>query len=180
MIVTHAYKPKPGHVSDVQEIPTSKRLKHEETSAKAFEACWIDIQRFQSQKKIPIPEMCSKYTVITLSTGHLPSSRQVSINRISTEDIAFLKEVTVENVLPDYGVYNTRRFRESSQQAGLNTDMVCTPFLGHEPSETWYQENGNGRGPAFDRVDWSENDNISNICQDKQKEDMVCDSDIGN
>ena len=71
---------------------------------------------------------------------HVPSlvflaTRQVSLNRIATEDLSFFKQVLGKDAGPEYGGYNTQRARNAGQQPQPKTDVVHSPFLDMIPSE---------------------------------------------
>jgi len=59
MIITQAGQPKPGVSSEIDEIPTIKRLKWEETKSNCLALGEVNIQCYNGSKKSDMPEQYS-------------------------------------------------------------------------------------------------------------------------
>ena len=126
MIMTQARQPKPGASSKIDEIPTIKRLKWEETKSNCLTLGEVNIQRYNGSKKSDMPE---QYSVQIVPKLVFLARQQISLERAAFEDMLFLRQVTEGTPSLEYNGFNTKRARKSGQQPGNKTGIIYTPFL---------------------------------------------------
>ena len=122
MIITQAGQPKPEVSSEIDEIPTTKHFKWEETKSNYLTLGEVNIQRYNGRKRSGMPE---QYSVEVVPTLAFLSRKQISLQRAAVEDMLFLRQVTESASSLEYNGFNTKCARESGQKTGI----IYTPFL---------------------------------------------------
>ena len=64
----------------------------------------------------------------------LLASNQVSLARAGVEDVAFIREVTVEEPCPEYGGFNTQHAHRCVGQPSPKASIMYTPVLDMTPA----------------------------------------------
>jgi len=79
-----------------------------------------------------MPEKFCQHVVPSLA---FLAAQQVSLNRVASEDLAFVKQVLKSKPGPEYSGFNTQRARRAEQQPQPKTAVVYNPFLDMTPAE---------------------------------------------
>ena len=92
----------------------------------------IPVQRYQGPKIIPVPDNCSKRSVLPLK---ILCSAILSERRAKELDIAFLRDVTNNEVCPEYNGYNTMVTRQQGVLMQPKKKAVYLPLVNMTPSD---------------------------------------------
>ena len=100
----------------------------------------IPVQRYQGPKIVPMPDNCSKKSVLPLK---VLCSAIFSERRAKELDIAFLRDVTNNEACPEYNGYNTmatRSFDAAKDKGSLS------PSYRHDAIRPRHNNDGSSRG----------------------------------
>ena len=92
----------------------------------------ILMQRYQGPKIVPMPDNCSKKSVLPLK---VLCSAILSERRAKELDIAFLRDVTNNEDCPEYNGYNTMVTRRQGVSMQPKTKAVYLPLIDMTPSD---------------------------------------------
>ena len=132
MIITQAHEQKPEQVSDAKPIPSVERLKLHELKADNLQLGEVVVHRYYGQRK---PRMPEEYSLKVVPPLAFLARQQVSLHRVTKEDLAFSRRITSEDSCPEYGGHNTQLARESNQEPAAKTAEVYTPVSDMPPAE---------------------------------------------
>ena len=92
----------------------------------------ILMQHYQGPKIVPMPDNCSKKSVLPLK---VLCSAILSERRAKELDIAFLRDVTNNEDCPEYNGYNTMVTRRQGVSMQPKTKAVYLPLIDLTPSD---------------------------------------------
>ena len=92
----------------------------------------IPVQRYQGPKILPMPDNCSKKSALPLK---VLCSTILSERRAKELDTAFLRDVTNNEVCPEYNGYNTTVTRQQGVSMHPKTKAVYLPLIDMTPSD---------------------------------------------
>ena len=127
MLITQPTNPSDDDQNTGESIP--KISKSDMSREKDFE---IPEQRYQGPKIVPMPDNCSKKSVLPLN---VLCSVILSERRANELDIAFLRDITNNEACPEYNGCNTMVTRQQGVSMQPKTKAVYLPLIDMTPSD---------------------------------------------